>query len=48
MNTCGNCHDEIVYEGRGCPLCVALDEIERLMDCIVDLENAERNHECQS
>ena len=30
MNICSKKHDEIVYEGRGCPLCAAKGEIEFL------------------
>ncbi len=31
-------HDNIVYEGRKCPLCLALEEINYLTDEISKLE----------
>lgn len=30
MNICANNHDEIVFEGKLCPLCEALADIEAL------------------
>jgi len=38
MRTCDDHHDEIVYEGKDCPLCVALGRILDLEDQVVDLE----------
>jgi hypothetical protein len=39
MNICGGLrHDEIVFEGRHCPLCEAHREIDDLNDKISDLE----------
>jgi len=30
MNICSEAHEEIVHEGRNCPLCLALEEINDL------------------
>lgn len=38
MNVCGKKHEEIVYLGRGCPLCMAVDEIECLQIEVNDLK----------
>lgn len=39
MNICDSRkHDEIVYEGRSCPLCVAVDRIEELENELADLQ----------
>lgn len=40
MNICGHRHDEIAFEGRHCPLCAALAEIERVQDELDDLRAA--------
>jgi hypothetical protein len=36
-----NSHNEIVFEGRNCPLCEALEEISRLEKEIERLNNQE-------
>ena len=41
-------HEEIVYDSRHCPLCAAIQEIEQLKNDVAALEDAERNHECQT
>lgn len=38
MNLCSDRHDEIVFEGRDCPLCNSIVENEGLMRNIEDLE----------
>ncbi len=30
MNICSEAHEEIVYETRNCPMCLALEEIREL------------------
>lgn len=42
MELCSDGHEEICYEGRVCPVCEKLDEIEQL-----DLEIASANTEIQ-
>jgi len=37
MNVCSEVHEEIVYDGKICPLCEAVGKIE---DLEVELENA--------
>lgn len=39
MNLCNDQHDEIVYEGRNCPLCAALDYNKELDETVADLKN---------
>ena len=39
MNICSNNHDEVCYEGRNCPTCDALVELENTQK---ELENAKR------
>ena len=40
MNICDvRSHEEIVYTGRGCPLCAAIDMIDSLNEEINELEN---------
>lgn len=36
MNICSEDHEEIVHEGRNCPLCAAVEEIEDLENQVVD------------
>ena len=43
MNICEEGHEEIVIEGRRCPLCDALQEISNLEDKIRELETEEDN-----
>jgi cell division protein FtsB len=38
MDLCSNQHQEICFDGRKCPLCVALDEIAAQKDDIKELE----------
>ena len=44
MDICSNGHEEIVYEGRYCPMCTMIDnhkeELERLEDKISEIEEA--------
>lgn len=37
MNYCGNC--DIAFEEKNCPLCEANDEIKKLLDECLELEN---------
>jgi len=37
MNMCDNDHEDIVFDGRDCPLCKANEEIEDLKGDIIDL-----------
>ena len=43
MNLCNNDHDEVCYEGRNCPACDKIkelnEEIEDLKDKVQDLKN---------
>jgi hypothetical protein len=43
MFLCDNDHEEICYEGRGCPLCDANQEIEELKGELEEEENAKNN-----
>lgn len=36
MNMCSQRHEEIVFDGKHCPLCEALAEIERLESDLTD------------
>jgi polyhydroxyalkanoate synthesis regulator phasin len=38
VELCSNQHQEICFDGRKCPLCVALDEISEQKDDIKELE----------
>lgn len=40
MNICFEGHEEIVYEGRNCPLCCALEEINDLESQVADSDKA--------
>lgn len=40
MNICDSSHDEIVFEGRQCPLCEAVAEIDALKEKL-------SSHECE-
>jgi len=39
MTICNDGHDEICYEGYGCPLCAMLDELLKRDDTVADLTN---------
>lgn len=38
MRLCDDGHDEVCYEGRECPVCVALGEVEVQKALVSDLE----------
>ena len=38
MNLCGDGHEEIVYDGRRCPLCTAVARIAELEKEVENLE----------
>ncbi len=38
MDVCDRTHEEIVYNGRSCPLCDAKEKIEQLTDKTIELE----------
>jgi len=42
MTVCDIKHDEICYEGRNCPLCNALEQIQSLEIIIKKLEDNEQ------
>jgi hypothetical protein len=39
LNICGLGHEDITFDGRNCPLCTALDEIESLKDLVTTMED---------
>lgn len=43
MKVCDDSHDEIVYNGRLCPLCEALNRIDRLEEEVEDLNKEIKN-----
>jgi len=42
MNICSESHEEIVHEGKTCPLCGALEEIESLTAQLGEYEKERR------
>jgi hypothetical protein len=34
LNICSNSHDEVCFDGRNCPVCAKLKEIEELEETI--------------
>jgi hypothetical protein len=40
MNLCNNGHQEVCFEGRECPVCEKIKEIESLKEEVISLENA--------
>lgn len=42
MQLCSNDHDEVCYDGRDCPACKALLELNRALDDIAEGERRER------
>lgn len=49
MQICDDGHEEIVYDGRDCPLCYELDEkhqLEKKMEALVD-ENDKLNEQLE-
>ena len=47
MEMCFKHHDEIVYDSRSCPLCKAMNKINKLQGQIDDLELQVRELEAQ-
>lgn len=45
MNLCSDGHDEVCYEGRDCPACVAIDEREDIEKDLADTEQVVLKHE---
>lgn len=45
MNLCSDNHDEICFEGRTCPLCERLKEIEELKSQVSNLKDEIANAE---
>lgn len=39
MNLCSDNHDEVCFEGRICPVCEKMKEIEKLESTIQDLKS---------
>lgn len=39
MNLCSDKHEQICYEGHGCPMCALMDELKTEREEVVRLEN---------
>ena len=49
MDICNDGHQQIVFDGRSCPMCAATEEIQVLYKRVEELEAVEdefENHEC--